>query len=205
MNVLIACEFSGIVRDAFTELGHNAVSCDFLESEAPGLHYKGNVIDIINDGWDLCIAHPPCTYLCLAQAHLLSKDKERKEKSKEALQFILNIYNSKIPKVVIENPIGALTKLWRKPDQIIFPYQFGDPYRKDICLWIKGVRKLKIPEAKYWNKERKSVSNHTNGRMSNEERSKIKSRFFPKLAKAMANQWSLIDENYKPGSLQNIS
>lgn len=200
MKVLIACEWSGIVRDAFIKNGHSAVSCDLIPSESSrGLHYQGNVMDIINDGWDLMIAHPPCTYLCKAQIWRTLKEKERRLEQKNAIEFVQKLFESNIPRIAIENPMGILTKVWKKPNQLVYPYQFGDPYKKDIHFWLKNLPPL-MPTKH--NKGRKSVSNHTNSRMTQEERSKIKSKFFPGLAKAMADQWG--DERnkkYVPGMI----
>lgn len=204
MNVLVACEYSGIVRDAFAAKGHYAVSCDFDDSISNGRHYKGNVKDIIDDGWDLMIAHPPCTYLCSAQIWLTKKDKDRQEKMKEASNFIDLLFNCKIPRVVIENPPGILNTTWKRHNQIIYPYMFGDPYKKEICLWYKNVPNLVIPHKDKWNNTRKPVSNHINGRMTKEQRSKRMSLFFPGVAKAMANQWSVFTDSYIPGLLSQF-
>jgi hypothetical protein len=186
MNALIACEYSGIVRDAFTKEGHNAISCDYLPSDTYGQHYTGDVMDILNNNeWDIVIAFPPCTYICRAQVHLL-KDPERMKKHLEAVEFVKKIWAVKCDKVVLENPIGLLSTSWMPPSQIISPNQFGDPYKKDICLWIRGLPLLQSTNIV---EGRKKVSNHVNGRMTNEQRSKIKSKFFPGVAKAMAEQW----------------
>ena len=138
MKVLVACEFSGRVRDAFTALGHDAISCDLLPSETPGKHYQGNVLDIINEGFDLMIAHPPCTYLSVAgNAHL--KRPGRIEKRLEAYQFFLKLANAPIYRIAIENPVGYINTNYRKPDQIIHPYYFGEPFQKRSCLWLKNL------------------------------------------------------------------
>lgn len=187
MKILVACEYSGIVRDAFTAEGHDAISCDILPSDTYGKHYQGKVENILhNNKWDMVIAFPPCTYICRAQSHLL-KDPERKKKHVAAIAFVEELWSVDCNKMVLENPIGALSTVWKKPSQIISPNQFGDPYSKDICLWIRGLPLLKGTNLVAGTKK---VSNHVNGRMTNEERSKIKSRFFPGVAAAMAEQWS---------------
>lgn len=195
MKVLIACEYSGIVRSAFERHGHYAMSADFEDTDLPGNHYKGDVFDIINDGWDLMVAHPPCTYLCKAQIHRLKDDELRKSKSIEAIEFVKKLLWSNIPRVAIENPVGLLSNSIKLHDQLIYPYQFGDPYRKDICLWLKNLPPLKIPPVSHWSTDRKSVSNHVNSRMTQSQKSKIKSRFFYHTADAMAIQWGKAWDN----------
>ena len=151
MNVLIACEFSGIVRDAFIKRGHNAVSCDLLPSEsAYGLHYQGDVRDLLKDNfkWDLMIAHPPCTYLTIAGNAWLSKP-GRMQLREEAFDFFMELTQANIPKICIENPVGYVNSHWRKPDQIIHPYYFGDARMKRTCLWLKGLPNLKYEPGKY--------------------------------------------------------
>ena len=141
MRVLVACEFSGVVRDAFAREGHYAQSCDLLPSERPGLHHQGDVRDLLDAGWDLMIAHPPCT--CLSRAGARWRNKPgRAECEQEGLAFVLELYNAPIPKVAIENPIGRLNQLWRYPDQTIQPYHFGHPFSKATCLWLKNLPPL---------------------------------------------------------------
>jgi len=187
MNVLIACEYSGIVRHAFSALGHNCWSVDLLPSESPGQHVVGDALEIAySKKWDLIIGHPPCTYLCKAQIWRVQRCHLRAALQSQALTFFKKLYLSPAHSVALENPIGALTKLFRPPDQIIYPYNFGDPYRKDIALWFKNVPPL-LPTI--ISAGRKSVSNHVNSRMSQAQKSKIKSRFFVGVAQAMAEQW----------------
>ena len=185
MNVLVACEYSGVVRNAFSDLGHFAVSCDILPSESPGLHYHGSVFDLLNMDWDLLIAFPPCTYLCKAQAHLLSSPDRRKLQN-DAFNFFQKLYYAPIPRIAIENPVGFLSSKFRKPDQITSFNFFGDPYQKEICLWLKNLPPLKPTQFVTGSK---SVSNHVNSRMSQAHKSHIKSKFFSGIASAMANQW----------------
>lgn len=188
MKVLVACEYSAIVRDAFEFKGHDATSCDILPCERPyGKHYQGNVLDIINDGWDLIIAHPPCTFLCNAGLIWLKTETERKQKQLEAIEFVKTILSADCKRICIENPTGVLHVSIGKPSQRVEPWHFGSPYAKDICLWLKNLPLLKQT---HFEKGNKKVKNHTNGRMTQEEKSKIKSRFFPEVAMAMAEQWN---------------
>lgn len=143
MRILIACEFSGIVREAFTKLGHDVTSCDLLPSELPGKHYQGDVKDILNDGWDMMIAHPPCTYLSVAGLHWNNKVVGRSELTKEGFAFFMTLVNAPIEKIAIENPVGYVNTHYRKADQIINPFQFGHPERKRTCLWLKNLPLLK--------------------------------------------------------------
>ncbi len=199
MKVLIACEFSGIVRDAFAARGHDAWSCDLLPSDRPGNHIRGDVLEIINDGWDLMIAHPPCTWLCAAmRTNAARKDRptvsERfvMERDK-AFDFVLLLFNCPIPKVCVENPIGYLNGNWRKPDQVIRPFMFGHPYRKDICLWLKGLHRLMPTHEQQDN----LIYPVENGRKlldfwsanRNPDGRSLKSITFQGIANAMAAQW----------------
>lgn len=142
MRVLVACEFSGVVRDAFLKRGHAAVSCDLLPTLVPGPHVIGDVLDVLNAGWDLMIAHPPCTYLCSSGLHWNKRRPGRAEMTEEAIRFFLALYNAPIKKIAIENPIGCLSTRFRKPDQIIQPWQFGHPESKATCLWLKNLSSL---------------------------------------------------------------
>jgi hypothetical protein len=147
MRVLVACEYSGTVRDAFAKLGHYAMSCDLLPTDAPGNHYQGNVFDIIDGGWDLMIAHPPCTYLTNAGVCWLKKDPARYEKMIHGAMFFKTLLNyTKIPKRIIENPIMhkyAVDIIGRRQDQVIQPWMFGHTESKATCLWLEGVEPLK--------------------------------------------------------------
>jgi site-specific DNA-cytosine methylase len=181
MKVLIACEFSGIVRDAFIANGHWAMSCDLVESETKGLHYVGNVLDVIPLGWDLMIAHPPCTHLAVSGARYF-KDKQD-GRQQYAIDFFMQLANSNINKIAIENPVCIMSTKWRKPDQIIHPWQFGHGETKATCLWLKNLPKL-IPE------------NIVDGREArihkmppSKDRARERSRTYQGIANAMANQW----------------
>ena len=189
-RVLIACEESGTVRDAFTSSGHYAMSCDLKESKSPGLHYVGDVFDIINDGWDLMIAFPPCTYLAKAQMFRCVPGSSRFENTLSSALFVQKLFNCSIPKVAIENPVGYLNTHWKPPTQIAYPFNFGDPYRKEICFWLKGLPPLM---STIYNPVRRSIQNHTNGRMSQDLKSEIKSswQYFPGLSQAIVHQWSM--------------
>jgi hypothetical protein len=201
MKILIACEFSGIVRDAFVEMGHDAMSCDFLPTERHGkpydgcingLHYKGNVMDILDDGWDMMIAFPPCTFLCSSGLHWNKKRPERTQKTEMALLFVEKLMNAPIEKIAIENPIGCISSRIRKPDQIIQPFQFGHPESKSTCLWLKNLPKLiptknlEKPECGYWENQTPSGQNKLG---PSEDRWKERSKTYQGIAQAMANQW----------------
>ena len=216
MRVLVACEYSGIVRDEFLKLGHDAVSCDLLDSESDfGEHYKGNVLDIINDGWDMMIAFPPCTYLTVTgnrwfyhpeDKHLPTdkrrphpKHPDRRELQKQALSFVSNLLNANIDRIALENPIGAISSNIRKPDQIIHPYQFGHDTAKSTCLWLKNLpilrytkivepKSFKMGDGKNYNKLHYETFN-----LPVEERWKVRSATFLGIAKAMADQWGRYD------------
>ena len=140
MKVLVACEYSGKTRDSFTRNGHDAISCDLLPTERPGKHYQGDVRDIINDGFDLMVAHPSCQHLAVSGSrHFWRKQKEQKE----ALDFVRLLMNCNIPRWCIENPISVISSAIRPPDQIIQPYEYGDPYQKSTCLWLKNLPLLR--------------------------------------------------------------
>ena len=180
MRVLIACEFSGIVREAFTKQGHYAMSCDLLPTEIPGNHYQGDVRDILNNDWDLMVAHPPCTDLCLAgNKHWRYRDEE------EALDFVALLLESSIEKIALENPVGIISTYIRKPDQIVHPYYFGDPIKKRTCLWLKNLPLLE-PTNKLENYAKYTIHR---GLASRETKARFRSRFYPGFARAMAQQW----------------
>lgn len=195
MRVLVACEYSGRVRDAFRALGHDAMSCDLLPSEATGPHYRGNVLDVIGDGWDLMIAHPPCTYLCSMAIWWNRKRPERWPMTHEAMEFVVKLWEAPISQIAIENPVGWLNSNWRKPDQIIHPWQFGHEANKPTCLWLKNTAPLFptkiVSKGQFYikkNGQRMSRWSHiTSG--TSEKRWKIASTTFLGIADAMARQW----------------
>jgi len=204
MKVLVACEFSGIVRDAFIARGHEAVSCDLIDSETEGPHYKGNVFDIINDGWDLMIAHPPYTYLTVT-ANKWLKDQperesgvlvgaERRAAQEEAIEFFIMLYMSNIQKICIENPVGVLSSKFRKPDQIIQPYLFGHKESKKTCLWLKNLPHLKPTnivqeEPRMKLKSGKTLPEWYAIPKHGKDRQDMRNRTFTGIAEAMASQW----------------
>ncbi|MCW5695838.1 MAG: hypothetical protein KIS96_03775 [Bauldia sp.] len=142
--MLVACEYSGRVRDAFIAVGHDALSCDFLATESPGPHYQGDVRDILGDGWDLMIAHPPCTYLTVAGLFRNKGNPERAAKTEEALEFVRVLLAAPIQRKALENPVGCISSRIRKPNQIIQPFQFGEDASKATCLWLEGLGPLPI-------------------------------------------------------------
>ena len=180
MRVLIACEFSGIVREAFKARGHDAWSYDLLPSEIPGNHIQGDVLKILGDGWDLMIAHPPCTHLASSGARWF-KDKQIEQKA--ALVFVGFLMISSIERIAIENPIGVISTRIRKPDQIIQPWQFGHGETKATCLWLKNLPKL-VPTDIVEGREQRIWK-----LPPSPDRGKERSRTFPGIAKAMAEQW----------------
>ena len=180
MKVLIACEFSGIVREAFAKRGHDATSCDLLPTEIPGKHYQGNVLDIIGDGWDLMIAHPPCTHLAVSGARWF-KDKQFEQAA--ALRFVWKLMIADIPRIAIENPVSIISSRIRKPDQIIQPWQFGHGETKATCLWLKTLPLLK-PTIIVNGRE-----NRIHKMPPSENRWRERSRTYQGIADAMAEQW----------------
>jgi len=195
MRILVACEYSGVVRDAFMARGHDAVSCDLLQTEANGPHYKGDVRDIINDGWDMMIAHPPCTYLCSSGLHWNKRVEGRAEKTEEALEFVAMLLGSRIPLIALENPIGCISTRIRKADQTIQPWQFGHDASKATCLWLKNLPPLAptsivqpriVGGKKRWGNQTDSGQNRL---PPSEDRWKIRSTTYQGIADAMADQW----------------
>jgi hypothetical protein len=180
MRVLIACEYSGIVRDAFIKKGHNALSCDLLPTEIDGPHYEGNVEDIIYDGWDLMICHPPCTHLAVSGARWF---KDKKKEQEESLAFVDFLLNADIPKICLENPVSIISSRIRKPDQIIQPWQYGHGETKATCFWLKNLPLLQ-PTNIVDGREAK-VHNMAPG----PDRWKDRSRTYTGIAAAMAEQW----------------
>lgn len=205
MRVLVACEYSGAVRDEFIKLGHDAVSCDLLPTDVPGPHYEGDVFDIINDGWDIMIAFPPCTHLALSGSQWFEQ-KRKDGRQAEALQFVRDLMNAPIDKIAIENPLGIISSQIRKHDQIIQPWQFGEPFQKSTCLWLKNLPPLVATdvvskgEFKEW-VNKKGVKKRQPlwyfEALGNKDKAwKVRSQTFKGIAKAMADQWS------KPGIIQ---
>ena len=192
MKVLVACEYSGRVRDAFIAAGHEAMSCDLLPTESPGPHYQGDVFDIIDDGWDLMVAHPPCTYLAISGLHWNKRIPGRAEKTEQALEFVQRLLDADIEKIALENPISCISSRIRKPDQIIQPWQFGHPESKKTCLWLKNLpllqhtNVLQKPESGRWNNQTPSGNNKLG---PSPDRWKKRSLTYLGIAQAMADQW----------------
>ena len=191
--MLVACEFSGVVRDAFLRRGHDAVSCDLVLSESPGPHAVCDVLQILGLGWDLMIAHPPCTHLAVSGAAWFSK-KEREQA--EALDFVRSLLAAPIPRIALENPVGVISSKIRKPDQIFQPWQFGESQQKKTCLWLKNLPPL-VP-TKIVNKGEMVTFKSGKSmpkwyadafRLPPQERAKVRNRTPLGVADAMADQW----------------
>ena len=183
MRVLVACEFTGTVRDAFLAAGHDALSCDLLPTEAPGPHYQGDVRDLLAYPWDMLVAFPPCTHLAVSGArHFEAKRMDGRQHA--AAAFFLTLARAPIPRIAVENPVGIMSSLWREPDQVIQPWQFGHGETKATCLWLKGLPRLwptQIVEG------REPRIHHM---PPSPDRWKRRSATYPGIAAAMASQWS---------------
>lgn len=183
MRVLVACEFSGVVRDAFIARGHDALSCDLLPTEAPGPHYQGDVRDVLDYPWDVMIAHPPCTDLSVSGArHFAAKRMDGRQQA--SASFFMMLAKADIPCIAIENPVCIMSSLWRRPDQVLHPWQHGHGETKATCLWLKGLPPL-------------APTNIVPGREARvhrmppgPDRWKKRSATYPGIAAAMADQWS---------------
>ena len=180
MRVLVACEFSGAVREAFRDMGHNAWSCDLLETEIPGPHIVGDVLDIVGDGWDLMVAHPPCTHLAVSGARWW---KDKAQEQADALEFVRALMAAPIDRIALENPISKISSAVRKPDQIVQPWQFGHGETKATCLWLKGLPKLRPTDVV---EGREPKVHHM---APGPNRWRERSRTYAGIAAAMANQW----------------
>jgi hypothetical protein len=195
MKVLIACEYSGRVRDAFIARGHDAVSCDLLPTDTPGPHYIGNVQDILADHWDMMIAHPPCTYLCSSGLHWNTRRPDRAQLTEDALEFVRMLMDAPIPRIAIENPTGCISTRIRKPDQAIHPYQYGHDASKKTCLWLKNLpllRPTQYVEPRMVNGKPRWANQTDSGQNKltpSPDRWKIRSETYKGIARAMANQW----------------
>ena len=201
MKILIACEYSGIVRDAFTAKGHDVTSCDLLPTERPGKHIQGDVLDILWRDWDMMIAHPECTYLCSSGLHWNKRIEGRAEKTEEALEFITHLWSSGIPKICLENPVGCInTRLDFMPKpQYIQPYHFGEDASKKTGLWLKGLKPLKpteliegrkvVKNGKIYRRWSNQTDSGQNKLGPSKTRGKDRSLTYEGIAYAMANQW----------------
>lgn len=192
MKILFACDNSQTLLHEFLILGHDCTSCDLLpcSGDYPHLHRQCDVLTILNEGWDMLIGFPPCTYLCKAQQWKCNDNPSRAAQRDEALDFFIKLYLSPVKRIAIENPIGYVNTTYKKPNQIIQPHQFGDAYRKEICFWTWGLPLL-LPTYQYTGKL-KHVRNHTNSRMSQDQKSFIHSswKYYPNMCKAIAQQWN---------------
>lgn len=195
MKILIACEYSSVVRRAFEKKGHSVMSCDFEDADIPGNHYKGDVLDIISDGWDMMIAFPPCTYnTCAANRHF-PNNPERWRKRLESMLFVKTLLDAPIQKIALENPKGAISTWIRKPEQYIQPYEFGHPDSKTTGLWLKNLPRLTpthIVEP-VWrlapNGKRYSNTSWSTPSTNNPANAKLRSKTYQGIANAMAEQW----------------
>jgi hypothetical protein len=198
MKILIACEYSGRVRDAFIRAGHDAMSCDLLPTDVPGPHYQGDVTDVLHDGWDLMIAHPPCTYLSVSGMHWTTRGLRDPQLTEDALAFVRLLLDAPIERIALENPISVISSRIRKPDQIITPYMFGHDASKKTCLWLKNLPALTptvmvepriVDGKKRWGNQTDSGQNKL---PPSEDRWKIRSETYQGIADAMADQWGRV-------------
>ena len=206
MRILIACEFSGTVRDAFIKAGHNAISCDIEPCDKPGPHIQDDVLNVIKfpNTWDMMIAHPPCTYLTVTGNKWFKpeyKDRfpTREQDRKDGIAFFMALMNANIPKIAVENPIGIMSTHFRKPDQIIQPWQFGHEASKSTCLWLKGLPLLthtnvvdKGEFVTYKSGKRMTKWYADAASLSPKERAKVRNTTFQGIADAMADQWGKV-------------
>lgn len=195
LRVLVACEYSGTVRDAFRALGHHAVSCDLLPTDAPGPHHQGDVSEIIDAGWDLMVAHPPCTYLSVSGMHWTTRGLRDPKLTEDALAFVQMLMDAPIPRIAVENPVSVISSRIRKPDRIVQPHEYGHDASKATCLWLKGLPRLTptarveprvINGRKRWGNQTDSGQNRLG---PSDDRWKLRSATFPGIAAAMAAQW----------------
>ena len=194
MKVLVACEYSGIVRDAFTSKGHDAWSCDILPTESPGNHFQGDILEHLDKGWDLMIAHPPCTHLAVSGARWFTEGKKPWSLQEEALDFVRKLLDAPIDKIALENPVSVISTKIRKPNQIIQPFEYGHDVTKRTCLWLKNLPNLKptkIVKPDIVEKNGYKMSRHhwETFKLPSKIRGKVRSRFYEGIAEAMADQW----------------
>jgi hypothetical protein len=197
-RVLVACEYSGRVRDAFTALGHYALSCDFEPADTPGPHYQGDVMNVLHDGWDLMVAHPPCTYLSSSGLHWNKRRPERAQQTEDALEFVRVLLAAPIAHIALENPIGCISSRIRKPNQTIQPWQFGHDASKATCLWLKNLPLLRatgMVEPRLVNGKKRWANQTDSGQNRlppSADRWKIRSTTYQGIADAMADQWGAL-------------
>jgi hypothetical protein len=195
MRILVACEFTGTVRDAFTALGHEAISCDLIPSEQPGFHHVGDVLKILDQGWDMMIAFPPCTYLCSSGLHWNGRTPGRKAKTDAALKFVKALLAAPVPRIALENPVGCIGTRIKKPTQTVQPYDFQEDASKRTCLWLKNLPRLTgtgyvepriVKGKKRWANQTDSGQNKET---PSETRGADRARTYQGIADAMADQW----------------
>jgi len=200
MRVLVACEYSGVVRDAFRSLGHDAWSCDLLPTDVPGPHYQGDVTKLLGEGWDLMVAHPPCTYLSVSGMHWTKRGLRDPQLTEDALAFVQLLLDAPIERIALENPVSIISSRIRKPEQIVQPWQFGHDASKKTCLWLKNLPPLvptRVVEPrvvggkKRWGNQTDSGQNRLG---PSQDRWKIRSQTYEGIARAMAQQWSVNQE-----------
>ena len=194
MKILVACEYSGIVRDAFTAKGHDAWSCDILPTESPGNHFQGDVLEHLDKGWDLMIAHPPCTHLAVSGARWFTEGKKPWSLQEDALDFVRKLLAAPIEKIALENPVSVISTKIKKPNQIIQPFEYGHDVTKRTCLWLKNLPNLKPtkivkPDIVLVNGKKMSRMHYESFKLPSKERSKVRSKFYTGIAQAMADQW----------------
>ncbi len=193
MRVLVACEYSGVVRDAFIRAGHTAMSCDLLPTDAPGPHYQGDVFDILGDGgWDLMIAHPPCTYLSVSGMHWTTRGLRDPQLTEDALEFVQRLMDAPVERIAIENPVSIISSRIRKPDQIIQPWWFGHDASKKTCLWLKNLPLLRPTDMLPGDAKTRRANQTASGQNKlppSKDRWKIRSATYKGIADAMARQW----------------
>lgn len=200
MRILVGCECSGKVRDAFIALGHDAVSCDLLPSDRPGPHIQGDLLEVLDQGWDMGIFFPPCTYLCGSGMHWTTRGLRDPRLTEDALEFVRRILAAPIPRKAVENPVGAISSRIRKPNQIIQPWQFGDDASKKTCLWLENLpplvptkiipgRLVTLPSGKVVERWANQTDSGQNRLGPSEDRWKERSETYTGVAQAMAAQW----------------
>lgn len=198
MRVLVACEYSGRVRDAFIAAGHDAMSCDLLPTDAPGPHYQGDVREVLSEPWDLLIAHPPCTYLSVSGMHWTRRGLRDPQLTEDALSFVRFLMDAPIPRIAIENPVSVISSRIRKPDQIIQPWMFGHDASKATCLWLKNLPPLlptQLVEPRVVDGRRRWGNQTASGQNRlppTADRWKIRSETYSGIAQAMAQQWGAL-------------
>lgn len=198
MNIILACFHTSVLRSALEAQGHIVHSCDLKESKSPGQHFRQNIKSLDLSSYDMMLCFPPCQYLCKAQDWMCQRDPKRAADREKAVEFAKWLFSQPVPMIAMENPVGYLSRAWQRETQIVRPWMFGDPYGKEICLWLKNLPPL---ISTVINPIRKSISNHTNSRMSPEQRSEIRSSwdYYPGMCTAIADQWSRpIGLSYRP-------